>query len=230
MKQNETERYVDDAARTDAPLTAELLHRLTNPVVVELLHASLGMVTEAAELADMLKKHVFANKPLDMVNAEEELGDELWYVAKAIRAINSTMADVMTMNIEKLRLRFPEEFSEEQSLNRDTDNEREFLESAATTDDAKQAGLSIRGQNWMRFAERVLHHIEEYTVPQYGDAGEDRVSEYDTKVIKENIERYAARMGSGARGHIEALRDCLKIAHYASFQFEIIDKVPTQKK
>jgi len=42
-------------------------------------HACLGMFTETGELADMIKKHIIANKPLDYVNGMEEAADICWY-------------------------------------------------------------------------------------------------------------------------------------------------------
>ena len=142
--------YVELAARTDAPLTAELIHRLTNPLVIELLHATLGMVTEAAELADMLKKHIYANKPLDLVNVAEEAGDELWYVAKAIRALRSDMADIMTMNLDKLRLRYPDKFSEQHSAERDVEAERAFLEHTANKGYVQEENRPFFAEDWAK--------------------------------------------------------------------------------
>jgi len=89
------------------------------------------------------------------------------------------------------------------------------------------AQLSIRGQEWMDFALLVLDHIEKYTVPQYGDKGQDRAKEYTLDIIAEHLGRYKDRMGSGARGKTEAKRDMIKIAHYASFGYNIIDSKPS---
>lgn len=38
---------------------------------------------------------------------------------------------------------------------------------------AQETALSERGKDWLAFSAKVLAHIEEYTVPQYGDKGED---------------------------------------------------------
>jgi NTP pyrophosphatase (non-canonical NTP hydrolase) len=45
----------------------------------DLEHAVLGIVTEAAELADAYKRLRVYDKPLDPVNLIEEVGDSLWY-------------------------------------------------------------------------------------------------------------------------------------------------------
>jgi hypothetical protein len=82
--------------------------------------------------------------------------------------------------------------------------------------------LSKRGKEWMEFSQQVLDHIENYTLPQYGDKGEDQASEYDLTTIAEHIRRYQNRMGRNARGSVEAKRDMIKIAHYASFGHNLI--------
>ena len=53
----------------------------------DILHAGLGMTTEVGELVDQLKRHIFYKKPYDRVHLVEEVGDVLWYVALASRAL-----------------------------------------------------------------------------------------------------------------------------------------------
>ena len=89
-------------------------------------------------------------------------------------------------------------------------------------DRIKDLGLSLRGRDWQKFSDRVLEHIENYTVPQYGDKGDDRASEYTEATISEHIGRYQDRIGSNSRGNVEAARDMIKIAHYASLGEDII--------
>ena len=74
---------------------------------------------------------------------------------------------------------------------------------------------TVRGHEWADFAKDVLTHVENYTVPQYGDAPDDQASEWGLDEIKAQLQRYVIRIGKGARGPEEAARDCLKIAHYA---------------
>ena len=75
-------------------------------------------------------------------------------------------------------------------------------------------GLSLRGAEWVVFASEVLAHIEEYTVPQYGDAGVDAASDYTAADFVRQIQKYAARHGRNARVGQDRL-DALKVAHYA---------------
>lgn len=74
--------------------------------------------------------------------------------------------------------------------------------------------LSLRGQDWKEFSDKVLKHIEEYTVPQYGDRGSDNASKKSSQWCIDNIERYCARFGSNSRNGQEEL-DLFKIAHNA---------------
>lgn len=103
--------------------------RMQNPRMVRLLHGSVGMCTEAAEFQDALKKHLFYGKPLDEVNLIEELGDALWYQAIICDELGVTFEEVMQKNSKKLMHRYKDGFSETQALGRDTEKEREILES-----------------------------------------------------------------------------------------------------
>lgn len=94
----------------------------------DLLHASMGLVTEAGEFQDMLKKHLYYGRELDTVNLREEIGDLLWYCAIALNALDTDFQAVMQTNIDKLKARYPEKFTEEKAENRDLDKERKILE------------------------------------------------------------------------------------------------------
>lgn len=102
--------------------------RMADPTFAKLMHAAMGMVTEAAEFMDMLKKHAMYGKPIDEVNALEEIGDQFWYQSLALKTLNADFARVMERNIAKLRARFPEKFTEARALERDLSKERRILE------------------------------------------------------------------------------------------------------
>lgn len=100
---------------------------------MELLHAAIGISTEAGEILDAFKKHLIYGKDLDLINVSEELGDITWYIAIMTRYLkNLTGAtledDILELNIDKLKARYPEKFTEEDALNRDLDKERDVLE------------------------------------------------------------------------------------------------------
>ena len=120
--------YVENVLRTESPVTREMIERFSNPENIRLLHAGMGMVTEAGEFIDMLKKHLFYGKPLDKVNLAEEVGDSEWYCGLAIDILKTTFDEVLTTNIKKLQARYPEKFTEHHAENRDLKTERKILE------------------------------------------------------------------------------------------------------
>lgn len=73
--------------------------------------------------------------------------------------------------------------------------------------------MSQRGDDWKAFAEQVHDHIEGYTVPQYGDKGEDQATEYGSAEHVLQAKRYLARFGKNSRPGQEVL-DLIKTAHY----------------
>lgn len=80
-------------------------------------HAVFGLCSEAGEVAGLFQK-VYQGHELDPEHLKKELGDCLWMIAEACTAMNWTMEDVMQLNIDKLRARFPEGFDPERSLHR----------------------------------------------------------------------------------------------------------------
>ena len=80
-------------------------------------HAVFGLNSEAGEVAGLFQK-VYQGHTVDPMHLKKELGDCLWMIAEACTAMGWDMEDVMQLNIDKLRKRFPEGFSAERSLNR----------------------------------------------------------------------------------------------------------------
>lgn len=72
------------------------------PLQLDLLHMAVGVATEAGELLDALKKHVFYNKPLDMENVTEELGDIEFYLQGLRARLGIERADTLQHNVDKL--------------------------------------------------------------------------------------------------------------------------------
>lgn len=71
-----------------------------------------------------------------------------------------------------------------------------------------------RTKDWNEFAAKVADHIENYTVPQYGDAPNDNVESWSAQDCIAQVQKYAARFGTNQRAGQEEL-DLMKIAHYA---------------
>lgn len=70
------------------------------------LNAALGLAGEAGEFNDMLKKHVFHGKDLDMEHLKKELGDVCWYIALACEAFGWDLDEILQKNIDKLSARY----------------------------------------------------------------------------------------------------------------------------
>lgn len=75
-----------------------------------------------------------------------------------------------------------------------------------------------RGAEWNAFADKVLTHIDAYTVSQYGDKGEDQIDRWSLEGCLLAIEKYCKRNGKNIRPGQDQL-DMLKVAHYACFVF-----------
>lgn len=127
---NDTD-YITATRRTDAPqgggyaTDGALAGRLGQHAA--LLHYALGIVTEAGEIADALKKALIYGKELDEVNLLEEVGDLQWYEARLLDTLGFTFAQARERNIAKLRLRYPDGFSERDATVRDLDAERALV-------------------------------------------------------------------------------------------------------
>ena len=115
--------YVTNALKT------EILRDDVTPEMIRLLHCALGLATEAGEFADMVKRHVFYGYKFDRINALEELGDSLWYMAPILDLLGSDFDSVMAANIAKLQFRKPEYFQNGLMGGiRDLASERQILE------------------------------------------------------------------------------------------------------
>ena len=68
---------------------------------LELYYLSLGLTSEAGEVAGKIKKLMRDGK-LDIGNLAYELGDCFWYLARLCDAIGYEPEDVLTININKL--------------------------------------------------------------------------------------------------------------------------------
>jgi len=112
----DAQKYLELTDRTCKHITVEGVK--LDSQMYDLLHATLGISGEAGELLDAVKKTFIYNKPLDVVNAKEELGDLLWYIALAMRTLDVSFEEIMQMNIDKLAKRYPEKYTDEDAIAR----------------------------------------------------------------------------------------------------------------
>ena len=87
-----------------------------------LLTAAVGMSAEAGEFTEVVKKIILQGKPYNEDNVfhmKRELGDICWYIAQACMALDTSFDEIMEMNVEKLKARYPGgEFDVHKSENR----------------------------------------------------------------------------------------------------------------
>jgi NTP pyrophosphatase (non-canonical NTP hydrolase) len=73
---------------------------------------------EAGELANIVKKVLWHGHDFDTDKMVDELGDILWYLATTAHGLGYDLDTIAERNIQKLKQRYPDGFSEERSKNR----------------------------------------------------------------------------------------------------------------
>ena len=127
----DTKKYLDfvtgvtSLASTDV---AALIARITSldvehdADVPRLLTAALGLTAESGEFTEVVKKIILQGKPYNEDNVfhmKRELGDICWYLAQACMALDTTFDEIIEMNVDKLKARYPGgEFNVHKSENR----------------------------------------------------------------------------------------------------------------
>jgi NTP pyrophosphatase (non-canonical NTP hydrolase) len=86
-----------------------------------LINGVMGLCGEAGEVIDLVKKHLHQGHSLNKDQLVKELGDVAWYLAEIAYAINVDLETVLSLNIEKLKKRFPNGFEIEKSINRENE-------------------------------------------------------------------------------------------------------------
>lgn len=74
------------------------------------LNASLGLSGEVGELNDMLKKWIFHEKQMDTEHLKREISDVCWYLALMCESFSFNLDEIMQINIDKLKARYPQGF------------------------------------------------------------------------------------------------------------------------
>lgn len=101
--------YQEAAARTINPsLSLEKAH----------MHALHEIAAEVGEIHSIYQKELQGH-PYDVRHLMREIGDLLWGIAELCTTKGITLGEVATMNIEKLKQRYPDGFTAERSLHRE---------------------------------------------------------------------------------------------------------------
>lgn len=116
--------YQVKAMRTNDKLNSERLTRKLNDHdwsaedLGGVLDACLGLSGETGELNDMVKKWIFHEADVDIEHLKKELGDVCWYLAMFCDSMGWDLDEILQMNIDKLKTRYPEGFDVSRSANR----------------------------------------------------------------------------------------------------------------
>ena len=115
----DTEKYlefVEGVTSNESLHLASLLQRISKLEaeddcnVPQLLTAALGLTAEAGEFTEVVKKIILQGKPYtedNVFHMKRELGDICWYIAQACMALDTTFDEIIEMNVEKLKARYP---------------------------------------------------------------------------------------------------------------------------
>ena len=127
----DTEKYVDfvrEVTSNESVHYAALLTRMNNLELEDdcnippLITAAFGLTAEAGEFTEVVKKIILQGKPYNEDNIfhmKRELGDICWYLAQACMALDTSFDEIMEMNVDKLKARYPGgEFDVHHSENR----------------------------------------------------------------------------------------------------------------
>ena len=127
----DTERYVDFVREVTSHESVHYTALLTRMNILELeddcnipplITAALGLTAESGEFTEIVKKILLQGKPYNEENIfhmKRELGDICWYLAQACMALDTSFDEIMEMNVDKLKARYPGgEFDVHKSENR----------------------------------------------------------------------------------------------------------------
>ena len=115
----DTEKYLEfvEGVTSDESLHYAALILRTNNLELEdqcnvpqLLTAALGLTAESGEFTEIVKKILLQGKPYNEDNVfhmKRELGDICWYIAQACMALDTSFDEIIEMNVDKLKARYP---------------------------------------------------------------------------------------------------------------------------
>ena len=117
-KQVDTQKYAEfvdavtsNESKGSEAFTVRLRELYSEGLSIErLLTAAVGLSAESGEFTEIVKKIVFQGKPYNEENIfhmKRELGDICWYLAQACMALDTDFNEIIEMNVDKLKSRYP---------------------------------------------------------------------------------------------------------------------------
>ncbi len=83
-----------------------------------LANMAFGIMGEAGEVIDELKKHLYQGHALDLEHVAEEIGDTMFYIVNLCNLLGLNLETIIEGNYNKLLKRYPDGFDSERSINR----------------------------------------------------------------------------------------------------------------
>lgn len=96
----------------------ELILQAMTPLKADLDHMVMGVAGESGELVDAVKKHTIYNKPLDLANVIEEMGDLEFYLEGLRQILDLRREEILAHNIKKLTKRYQDGYSDKAAQER----------------------------------------------------------------------------------------------------------------
>ncbi len=98
-------------------------------------HAIMGFIDESGELAEMMLRARFYNQPIDITHYKDELGDLWWYLCLAVddiaeaenKTVEEVFYEILNINKAKLKIRYPDKYSDEQARTRNLEKEEDAV-------------------------------------------------------------------------------------------------------
>ena len=78
--------------------------------IERLMTGAIGINAEGGEVMEIVKKLVFQGKPWNDETKKhllKELGDTFWYMTQCLIALDTSLDEIVAMNVEKLEKRYP---------------------------------------------------------------------------------------------------------------------------
>jgi NTP pyrophosphatase (non-canonical NTP hydrolase) len=113
---NDYSKFVDAVTSDESKDFLALSDRLVSldgkgANIERLLTGAIGASAESGELLEIVKKLVFQGKNWNdetKFHLKRELGDLMWYVAEICIALDTSLDEIISMNVEKLSKRYPD--------------------------------------------------------------------------------------------------------------------------
>src|SRR5271165_2755964 len=104
----------------------KLKERMSSETNLRLMHAIVGIGTEAGEIQDLFKKKVMYGKDIDRSAFVDELGDIMWYIGVACNTLEISFEEMMDKNWKKLSVRYGKDltYSDTSAITKNKDLEK----------------------------------------------------------------------------------------------------------